>query len=408
EIMIMNSSVVSEFMVYTTQGGVFSIILGALIGAIFSFIFRSPTMSVIVALTISGLYDQNIFLYGMAAGAPLGILFPLAGFAQRANATARRAMVLHSITVFGSTVLSIILCGMFYDLLGKYFIQLWIIVIIFTLTSLVFPSLVWKLVEPLCADMVNAIIPYDNVSHRLSILSQSVKMPPLFIVEIAKQEIVSHARRTYKMLTILLHSLSKTTTEAQYDYQQIDKYHAISLRVGGEITSYILQIGSLKTNSQTSSLVQLVLSQGYTLIEISKTITSMKETISQVMNSQHPLSRSQKEVLDDMFDHLQRCYVRTINEMTRSTKQTLNKEPQQINHPGFNMTATPEPDNEETEQTDSDLLRRKIALAAQKYYAYNQYQIMQVFEAVSELNQRLLDLSLLEKEIYNVNTKEHE
>ncbi len=290
---------------YTASGVSYSFIVGALVGLLLGRISSSSSFVAILALILSYSGFGASFSLGMAAAAPLGVLFSVVGLASKANSTAQRAFALHALTMFGVVVIAGFLNWSLYNSVIDRLIPFVAVLLGYWVVSIILPSVVWQIVSPFSIIICRLIPQRTSRARRLEPLSNTPSLYCGFTLSLLEAERDKAFARSHKIFTFtqgLLHLQKACDIESTKG--RIHKYLELSQNAKNEMLDYILQLDTRLWSKGAKDRVIDVHSKILELEAFNERTQLMSELLCKVNNSAIPFSQSQKKILSELFDEI--------------------------------------------------------------------------------------------------------
>lgn len=361
-----------DLMLYT-QAGPYAMFTGILAAILITAATRSTAITVIIALVLSTTIVGVQTTIGLAIGAPLGLLFPIARTATKANPAARRATASHATTLTIAALITMIAATLLLELPQTNQIEAYALTAIaFTAMTVIATPIATQITKQLLCKFINAIIPNINATTRhLKVLNPTDRPDSALSLIEAAEEIINHTRRTCKMMSFLQEILvEKEPQIIDKLYTRIEKYEKITDRVEDEILGYICQINSTTLSEEHLKVMKNTITRTGKIEQIADHILAISHTLRQTSQSQHPLTTTQLEIISHILAQLQKMQYNTITIIENNSL----------------------PDNE-TLQTHRDI-QATLTSQAQKFHPYNQCAMAHTLFHCEAINNQLVGILL--------------
>lgn len=265
-----HTTIFRELALYADQGYL-SVLLFVVIGALLTALLQSSsaTITLTIIMCQSGWLPLDAAL-GMIIGENIGTTLTANIAATVAGSAAKRAALSHTvINVLGMVwIVPLIMpvAGGLEMLLAERgmdgYAAIPFILAIFHSGFNILNTLILIGFTSRIADLVCRIVPSgsdDNRKRLFALESGLVSAPELSIIQ-AHTEIVNHSRRTLKMFR-LVRSLAGETDNEQFGatFERIERYCLITIRVEGEIITYLSRLSCGEQTGATTLMVHSML-----------------------------------------------------------------------------------------------------------------------------------------------------
>ncbi len=302
---------VQEFLSY----GTYAIILGALVGVLFTIAIKNidAALLAILALSTAPLAPVNL-LFGAMIGTSLGGIFLLTPLAESEGTVAKKIIARHAILIITSIIISALVMpfvvnGMLYLGADKV-----VLPIAYLLHLSVILWLGMVISKPIADKMDKKVPDRELREMRLKVLSSRIRPDSTISLILAHNETINHIRRTYKMMSFIRDMLSSDGDEEYVKEMnvRVDKYNKITERVEAEVLSYVCAIALDNLSRINTEQMQRVIVSMNTVAQIAGEVCDLSELVLQGIIGENPLDDNQKYVLRNVILELQTLTYKAI------------------------------------------------------------------------------------------------
>lgn len=316
---------VLSFLLKYTDHGMFSILLFVGIGTLLTVIIQSSsaTMALTLIMCNSGWISFELAA-AMVLGENIGTTITANFAAAVANVSAKRTALAHFIFNLFGVIWMLVIFNFFTNTVAHFTVKMGgldpfqtpegvpIALSIYHSAFNIINTLVLVFATPLIVKVVTRIIPSpegEEEEFRLQHINIGLLSTAELSLIQAKKEIITYAKRTYKMYGFFKELFVETNDKNFYEiFERIEKYEDISDRVEVEIASYLTKISTYHLSDESSRRLRTMLNIIDDIESVSDSNYSLAKTLRRKRKANIWFNQEVRDNLNHIFQLADEAY----------------------------------------------------------------------------------------------------